>query len=172
MLPIISELCKKYEVIPVMSANADKPNRFVDIDEYKAKIKELSGNNIITTITSAETLSSRKDIVASVVCPATGNTIAKLALAITDTPVCMSVKALLRNSKPCIIGISTNDALSGNAKNIGELLNRKNYYFIPFSQDAPAQKPFSVVCDFSKAVPTIESALQGKQIQPIIDLSI
>ena len=151
-----------------MSENAVRINRFVDIEEFKNYLKSTTGNNIITTIAGSETLSSKKDIVASAVVPATGNTIAKLANAVTDTPVTMAVKALLRNSKPCIVGISTNDALSGNASNIGTLLNRKNYYFVPFSQDDPNNKPFSMVCDFSKTAETIEAALKGRQIQPVV----
>lgn len=169
LLPVLEGLVKNYNVIPVMSQAALAPNRFGDINEFKAKIQELTGNVIITTIAGSETLSSRKDIVASAVCPATGNTIAKLAKAITDTPVCMAVKALLRNSKPCIMGISTNDALSGNAENIGVLLNRKNYYFVPFSQDDYINKPFSMVCDFSQLEVTIDTALCGKQLQPIFN---
>ena len=168
LIPVVEELCHKYNVVPVMSENAVKQNRFVNIEEFKTRLRELCGNSIVSTIAGSETLSSRKDIVASAVVPATGNTIAKLANAITDTPVTMAVKALLRNSKPCVIGISTNDALSGNAVNIGSLLNRKNYYFVPFGQDAPEAKPFSCVCDFGKVGNTIEKALDGKQIQPII----
>lgn len=168
VLPAIEDMCERYNVIPVMSESAIKTNRLIDIEVFKARLRSLCGNNIITTIAGSETLSSRKDIVASAVVPATGNTIAKLANAITDTPVTMAVKALLRNSKPCIIGISTNDALSGNAANIGLLLNRKNYYFVPFGQDAPDSKPFSMVCDFSKVTETIVHAVRTKQLQPIV----
>jgi dipicolinate synthase subunit B len=168
MLPVVEELRQAYEIVPVMSENALKPNRFVDIEQFKVQLRELCGNNIITTIAGCEVLSARKDVVASVVIPATGNTIAKLAGAITDTPITMAVKALLRNSKPCIIGISTNDALSGNASNIGLLLNRKNYFFVPFGQDDYINKPFSMVCDFGKVVEAVEGALQGKQVQPIV----
>ena len=168
LLPVLRDLGAKYDLIPVLSPNANLPNRFTDIEKFRTDIREICGNAIITTIAGAEVLASNKRIAATVVLPATGNTIAKLTSAITDTCVCMAVKALLRNSKPCIIGISTNDALSGNATNIGTLLNRKNYYFIPFSQDDPMNKPFSVVCDFSKAGEAIEAALKGKQLQPII----
>lgn len=168
LMPIIKDLVKKYDVIPVLSTNANLPNRFVDIEKFRTDLRDICGKPLITTIAGSELLSSNKRIVASLVLPATGNTIAKLANAVTDTPVCMAVKALLRNAKPCIIGLSTNDALSGNAANIGILLNRKNYYFIPFSQDDPANKPFSMICDFAKAVETIDAALKGKQLQPII----
>lgn len=168
LLPVLTELVKTYDVIPVLSESAGRPNRFTNIDEFKESLREITGNKLVTHIAGSELLSANKRIVASVVFPATGNTIAKLAGAITDTPVTMAVKALLRNSKPCIIGISTNDALSGNAANIGLLLNRKNYYFVPFSQDDFVNKPFSCVCDFSKVGATIELALKGRQLQPII----
>jgi dipicolinate synthase subunit B len=168
LLPVLEQLVEKYDVIPCLSANADQPNRFTNIDEFKRNLKQMTGNNLITHIAASELLSANKRVVASVVFPATGNTIAKLANAVTDTPVTMAVKALLRNSKPCIVGISTNDALSGQAENIGKLLARKNYYFVPFSQDDHVQKPFSMVCDFSKVSETIDAALQGKQLQPII----
>jgi len=168
LLPVLEDIVKKYNVIPVLSPNANLPNRFVDIEDFRGKLVKLCGHPIITTIAGAETLASNKKIVASVVLPATGNTVSKLANAVTDTCVCMAVKALLRNAKPCILGISTNDGLSGNASNIGLLLNRKNYYFIPFGQDDTVNKPYSLVCDFSKAVTTIDAALNGKQIQPIL----
>ena len=168
LLPVVRELAEKYNVIPVLSANANQKNRFTDIDQFKTELSQITGNNILTTIAQTETLSSNKTIVASIVLPATGNTIAKLANAVTDTPATMAVKALLRNNKPCVIGISTNDALSGNAANIGTLLNRKNYYFIPFSQDDHRAKPFSCVCDFSKTLRTLTKALKGNQLQPIL----
>ena len=103
-----------------------------------------------------------------VILPSTGNTIAKLAQGITDTPVLMATKSHLRNNKAVVIAVSTNDALSGNASNIGILLNRKNYYFVPFSQDDSKKKPFSMVFNEERVVDTIYLALEGKQIQPII----
>jgi len=172
VLSVVKELKQKYDVIPVISPNANVPNRFCDIEKFRAELVEICGRPVVTTIAGAEVLSSNKNIVASVVLPATGNTIAKLAGAITDTPVTMAVKALLRNCKPCVIGVSTNDALSGNAANIGKLLQRKNYYFVPFSQDAPAVKPFSIVCDFDKVAATLEEAMKGRQLQPVIAKSL
>jgi len=168
LLPILEELAERYDVIPCFSENGARPNRFVNANEFKQRVIDITGNKIIDSITKAELLSSNKRVVASVVFPATGNTIAKLACAITDTPVTMVVKALLRNGKPCVIGMSTNDALSGQAENIGKLLARKNYYFVPFSQDDPVGKPFSMICDFSKVGETIDWALKGVQMQPII----
>jgi len=168
LLPIIKRLSQSYNIIPCLSTNASVPNRFVDMVWYKKELVQLTGNQIINTIAGAELLSSNKKIVASLVFPATGNTVAKLANGITDTPVTMAVKALLRNSKPCVLGISTNDGLSGNAENIGRLLNRKNYFFVPYSQDDAISKPFSLVCDFDMVENTLMDALKGNQIQPIL----
>ncbi|MDR0462039.1 MAG: dipicolinate synthase subunit B [Christensenellaceae bacterium] len=169
LMPILHDLTEKFNVIPVLSQNANLPNRFTDIEIFRKDLAEICKHPVITTIAGAETLASNKKIVASVVLPSTGNTIAKLAGAVTDTCVTMAVKALLRNGKPCVMGISTNDGLMGNATNIGMLLNRKNYYFIPFGQDDYVNKPYSLVCDFSKTVETVTMALQGKQLQPILN---
>ena len=103
-----------------------------------------------------------------VIAPCTGNTLAKLANGITDSPVLMATRSHLRNNLPVVIGISTNDGLSGSAENIGKLLNRNNYYFIPFRQDNPITKPRSLVADFKYLIPTIEQALEGEQIEPIL----
>lgn len=103
-----------------------------------------------------------------VVAPCSGNTIAKLANSIIDTPAVMAIKSHLRNHRPLVIGISTNDGLSGSAENIGKLLNRKNYYFVPFTQDNPITKPTSIVFKFDYLIPTIKGALENKQIQPVI----
>lgn len=168
LLPILKELVQEFEIIPVISPNADVPNRFTNIEDFKQQIRTLTGHNIITNIAGAETLSSNKRLRCSVIFPATGNTIAKLTHGVTDTCVLMAAKALLRNGKPCVIGLSTNDALSGNAKNIGELLNRKNLYFVPFGQDDYIAKPYSCVCDFTKVSATIKAALNGQQLQPLL----
>jgi dipicolinate synthase subunit B len=168
LMPILKDLANNFNVIPVLSPNANLPNRFTDIEKFREDIVQICNHPIITTIAGAETLSANKKITASLVLPATGNTLAKLANAVTDTCVTMAVKALLRNAKPCILGISTNDGLSGNAMNIGLLLNRKNYYFVPFGQDDPINKPYSLVCDFSKTIETISFAIGGKQLQPIL----
>lgn len=168
LLPILKTMVKHYEIIPVLSPNADQPNRFTNINDFKQQIRDLTGHNIITNIAGAETLSSNQRVLASVIFPATGNTIAKLTHGITDTCVLMAAKALLRNNKPCIIGLSTNDALSGNAQNIGTLLNRRNFYFVPFGQDDIVKKPYSCVCDFTKVIATIDAALKGEQLQPLL----
>lgn len=168
LIKLLDRLVGQYEIFPVISPNANVPNRFIDNLTFQSEIRRLTGHEIITNIAGAERLSSMSQLKGSIVFPATGNTIAKLTHGITDTCVLMAVKALLRNDKPCIVGLATNDALSGNAKNIGELMNRRNYYFVPFRQDAPVTKPHSCVCDFDMLLPTIECALKGQQIQPML----
>ncbi len=168
LLPILKEMAQEFEIIPVLSPNANQPNRFTNIEEFKQQIRTITGHNIITNIAGAETLSSNHRLRASVIFPATGNTLGKLAHGIIDTCVLMAVKALLRNNKPCIIGLSTNDALSGSAENIGRLLNRKHIYFVPFGQDDVVAKPYSCVCDFTQINATIRAALKGEQLQPIL----
>lgn len=168
LIAVLEELVQHYEIFPVISPNANVPNRFVDNLSFQADVRRLTGHEIITTIAGAERLSSMPQLLGSIVFPATGNTMAKLAHGITDTCVLMAVKALLRNNKPCIVGFATNDALSGSAKNIGELLNRRNFYFVPFRQDQPIAKPYSCICDFDKVVATVDAALQGQQIQPLL----
>ncbi|MCM1404221.1 MAG: dipicolinate synthase subunit B [Prevotella sp.] len=168
LIAVLEKLVQRYEIIPVISPNANVPNRFVDNLTFQADLRRLTGHELITTIAGAERLSSISKIRGSLVFPATGNTIAKLAHGITDTCVLMAVKALLRNNKPCVVGFATNDALSGSAKNIGELFNRRNFYFVPFRQDQPITKPYSCICDFDKVVATVDAALQGQQIQPLL----
>ena len=168
LIPILNALVQHYEIYPVLSPNANVPNRFIDNITFQDEIRRLTGHEIVTTIAGAERLSSMAKLKGSIVFPATGNTLAKLTYGITDTCVLMAVKALLRNNKPCVVGLSTNDALGANARNIGELLNRRNYYLVPFRQDQPIAKPNSCVCDFGQVVATVEAALQGKQIQPVL----
>ena len=125
-------------------------------------------DDIIHTIQGAEPIGPKKLTDIMVIAPCSGNTIAKLANGITDTPVLMATKSHLRNNNPVVIAISTNDGLSGSAENIGKLLNRNNYFFVPFKQDNPITKPRSLVADFKYLIPTIEKALDKEQIEPII----
>ena len=156
-------------VYPIASYNVLKEeNRFSTPKKIKEELEHLTENEIIDTISKAEPIGPKSLIDIMVILPCTGNTIAKLAQGITDTPVLMATKSHLRNNKAVVIAVSTNDALSGNASNIGMLLNRKNYYFVPFSQDDSKTKPFSMVFNEEKVVDTICLALEGKQIQPII----
>ena len=157
------------DIIPIMSFNSYKLNtRFGKAEDFIKDIEIATGNNIIHTIAEAEPIGPKKLTDVMVVCPCTGNTISKLANDIIDTPATMAVKSHLRNNLPVIIAVSTNNALSSNAENIGKLLNRKNYYFVPFKQDNPITKPRSIVADFDMLEKTIESALNNEQISPIL----
>ena len=157
------------EVVPIMSYNAyNLDTKFGNASDHIDRIKQITGKDIIHTIQEAEPIGPKKMTDIMLICPCSGNTIAKLANGITDTPVAMSAKSHLRNQRPLVIAISTNDALSGSAENIGKLLNRKNYYFVPFRQDNPITKPTSLVFDSNMVIDTIEKALEGEQIQPVI----
>lgn len=157
------------EIFPIMSFNSyNLDSKFGNAKNFIKKIEELTKNNIIHTIPEAEPIGPRKMFDILIVAPCSGNTIAKLSNDIIDTPVTMAVKSHLRNEKPVVIAISTNNALSGAAENIGRLLNRKNYYFVPFKQDNPITKPNSLVFDPTYIKRTLEEALDNHQIQPII----
>lgn len=156
-------------VIPIMSFNARAiDTRFGKADEFTERIEAITGNNVISTIEDAEPIGPKNMTDIMIVLPCTGNTLAKLAQGLYDTPVTLAVKSHLRNQKPVLIGVSSNDSLSASAKNIGALLNYKHYYFVPMTQDDPIKKPFSIVCDFDKTYKAAELAMKGKQIEPII----
>ncbi len=169
---VISEievLSKTYDIIPIMSESVyNTDTRFADAKELIMRVADCTGRDIIHTVKGAEPIGPKKLCDALVIAPTTGNTLAKLACGITDSAVTMAAKAHLRNDRPLIIALSTNDALSGSAKNIGALLNVKNVYFVPFSQDDPKTKPRSCIADFSLIEKTVLSALKNEQIQPII----
>ncbi|NLW44680.1 MAG: dipicolinate synthase subunit B [Syntrophomonadaceae bacterium] len=143
-------------------------NRFHTVDELKKEIATITDKPIITTITDAEPIGPNKLFDVLVVAPCTGNTLAKMANAITDTPALMAIKAQLRNQRPVIIALSTNDGLGCNARNLGYLLNAKNVYFVPFRQDDPYNKSTSLVADMDRLFDTVVYALKGKQLQPLL----
>ena len=156
-------------IIPVMSNNAySLDTRFGKAEDIRNEIEKICERKIIATITAAEPIGPQRLTDVMVVLPCSGNTLAKLANGIYDTPVTLAVKSHLRNQRPVVIGVSSNDSLSATAKNIGILLNNKHYYFIPMKQDDPVKKPFSVVCDFTALGQTIDAALNGKQLQPML----
>ncbi len=156
-------------IYPIFSNNSQKINsRFGNAADFLNKMKYMTGNDPITTIEDAEPIGPKKYLDVLAIVPCTGNTLAKLANGITDTPVLMAAKAHLRNGKPLVISISTNDGLSMNLKNIGLVLNTKNIYFVPFGQDSPKGKPNSLVAHTNLLKETIEYALEGEQIQPVI----
>lgn len=171
VFPHIEALAKEgADIYPIVSYSVDSfDTRFGKAEEWKNKLKEITGKDIISTIVDAEPVGPQLKMDIMIVAPCTGNTIAKLANAITDTPVTMACKAHLRNQRPLVLAIATNDALGANAKNIGLLLNTKNVYFVPFGQDAPIGKPNSMIANFDKIKATLEEALKGKQIQPILE---
>ncbi len=159
----------KINVVPIMSETVyNTDNRFNKADELIEKVREITGKEIIHTITGAEPIGPKKLLDVLIVSPCTGNTLAKIANGITDSSVTMAVKAHLRNNKPVVLAIATNDALGGSAINIGKLLNTKNIYFVPFGQDDPKHKANSLIADFDKILETIFHAISGEQIQPIL----
>lgn len=157
------------EITPIMSEiSVVQDTRFGEAEVFANRIEKICGKKIISSINDAEPVGPKGLFDVMVIAPCTGNTLAKLANGITDTAVTMAAKAHLRNERPLILAISTNDALSGSAKNIGELLVRKNVYFVPFRQDDPFNKPRSCISDFAYIEDTIEQAEQGRQLQPIL----
>ena len=169
-IPKMKELIDKgADIIPIMSYNSYKMDtKFGKAQDFINKIETITGKKIIHTIQGAEPIGPKALTDIMVVAPCSGNTMAKLACDIIDTPATMAVKSHLRNNLPVVIAPSTNNGLGANAVNIANLLNRKNYYFVPFRQDNPITKPRSVIFDFDYLIKTIESALDGKQIQPIL----
>ncbi len=169
-IPKMKELVKQgAKVIPIMSYNAyNLDTKFGKAQEFIEEIEEITGKEIIHTIQGAEPIGPKKMTDIMVIAPCSGNTMAKLAYDIIDTPAVMAAKSHLRNNRPLVIAASTNNGLSGNAENIGRLLNRKNYYFVPFKQDNPISKPRSIVFEFEYLIRTIKAALDGEQISPIL----
>ena len=162
-------LAEKYELVPVMSETAaETDSRFGRASEHIKRLMQLTGRTVVTTIVEAEPLGPAEPLDALLIAPCTGNTLAKLALGVTDSAVTMAAKAHLRNGRPLVIAFSTNDGLSGSAGSIARLLNRKNVYFVPFRQDDPLKKPNSLQSDFSLMDDALCAALKGRQLQPLL----
>ena len=169
VFPVMELLAREHTLIPIFSeASFAVDSRFGTAAEHFETVRKICGREPIHTIAGAEPIGPKKLLDVLVISPCTGNTLAKLAHSIADTPVTMAAKSHLRNGRPVVVAVSTNDALAGAAENIGKLLGRKNYYFVPFRQDDPMKKPTSMVADFNKIPETIESAHRGVQIQPIL----
>lgn len=170
ILEVLKKLSEKdYNIIPIFSEKTSTlDNRFQKADDFIKEVQKITGNRGIFTIPEAEPIGPKAFLDVLVIAPCTGNTLAKLCHGITDSPVLMAAKAHLRNEKPLIISISTNDALGMNFKNLGELMNTKNIYFVPFGQDNPVKKTNSMIAHVELIPQTIEAALKREQLQPVI----
>lgn len=170
VLRALEDLTAVYEtVIPIVSEiSAFTDTRFGSSEDLLERLEDLTGQEVLCDIPSVEPIGPKKLLDALVIAPATGNTIAKLANGIADTAVTMAAKSHLRNGRPVVVAVSSNDGLAAGAKNIGELLVRKHYYFVPFGQDNAAAKPCSLVADFEKIPETVDAALRGEQLQPVL----
>ena len=168
-LQALEVLAGRYaNIIPIFSeASATLDTRFGRATEHIARAEQICGRPALRSLTDAEPIGPKKLLDLLIVAPCTGNTLGKLANGITDTSVTLAVKAHLRNARPVVLAVSTNDALANAGKNIGSLLNSKNIYFVPMRQDAPEQKPCSIVADFSRLTDTVQSALSARQLQPL-----
>lgn len=169
VFPVMEALAEKHTIIPIFSdISYTTDSRFGTHSDHINRAEQICGHEVLHTIPQVEPIGPKGLLDALVIAPCTGNTLAKLAHSIADGPVTMAAKSHLRNGRPVIVAVSTNDALAGAAENIGKLLGRKHYYFVPFGQDSPEKKPTSMVADFQKIPDTLALALEGKQIQPII----
>ncbi len=166
----LEKLCKSgEEVIPIMSYNViSTDTRFGKAEDFIARAEKLCNNKVVSTLKDAEPLGPKIKLDCLCICPCTGNTLAKLSHGICDTPVTLSAKAHLRNDRPLVIALASNDSLSANAENFGRMLARRNVFFVPLRQDDALKKPRSLVCDFTRLGQTIEKATKGEQIQPIL----
>ena len=168
-IPILID--NNINLLPIFSYSVSEyDTRFGSAKDFCDKITLLTKHTPIKTIKDAEPIGPNNSLDIMIIAPCTGNTLSKLNNAITDTPVLMAAKAHLRNNKPLIIAVSTNDALGNSFKNIAELINKKNIYFVPFGQDNPSKKPNSLISNLSLLMPTIEHAIKGQQYQPILTM--
>ncbi len=170
VIPQIKSLKEKgIDVYPIMSEiSYSTDTRFGKSEDFVREIEEICSRKVISTVRDAEPIGPKKMLDILIIAPCTGNTLAKLANGIADTSVTLATKAHLRNGRPVLIGVSTNDALGGAAKNIGSLMNYKNMFFIPMRQDEPEGKPNSIVADFTQTYEAMLKALENKQLQPMI----
>ena len=169
VFPVMEQLSREHKLTPIFSDAAyGVDSRFGAAKEHIAMAESICGTPPLHTIAQVEPVGPKKLFDILIIAPCTGNTLAKLAHSIADTPVTMAAKSHLRNARPILIAVSTNDALAGAAENIGKLLARKHYYFVPFGQDDAVNKPTSMVADFAEIPQAMAEALQGRQIQPIL----
>ena len=168
VLAEMEKLSQIYDITPIMSEGASSiDSRFGKAEDFIRRITEICGKAPITTITDAEPLGPKAPLDAMIICPCTGNTLAKLASGVTDSAVCMAAKAHLRGDRPLLLALASNDAMSANLQNIATLLNRKNVFFVPVRQDDPTSKPHSLVAEFSLVPGALEQALAGRQMRKL-----
>ena len=161
-------LARGYDVVPIVSERVwETDTRFGTAQALRQSLYAKCGNEVVHTIRDAEPLGPARPLSALVICPCTGNTLAKLAAGVTDSAVCMAAKAHLRSYRPLLIALASNDAMSANLQNIATLLNRKNVFFVPVRQDDPASKPHSLVADFVQVPTALEQALAGRQMRKL-----
>ena len=169
VFPIMATLSEKHRLIPIFSSSAYSiDSRFGTAQSHIRQAAEICGSEPLHTVEAVEPIGPKKMLDVLIIAPCTGNTLAKLAHSIADGPVTMAAKSHLRNGRPILLAVSTNDGLAGAAENIGKLLARKHYFFVPFGQDDPIGKPTSLVADFSKIPESLALAADGKQLQPIL----
>lgn len=169
VFPVLEALAKEHRIIPIFSpVSYSTDTRFGTAEAHLQKAEAICGNPVLHTIAQVEPIGPKKMLDAMIIAPCTGNTLAKLAHSIADTSVTMAAKSHLRNGRPVLIAVSTNDALGGAAENIGRLLARKHYYFVPYRQDDAIQKPTSMVADFTRIPDALAAAMEGRQLQPLL----
>ena len=169
VFPVLEALAKEHRIIPIFSpVSYSTDTRFGTAEAHLQKAEAICGNPVLHTIAQVEPIGPKKMLDALIIAPCTGNTLAKLAHSIADTSVTMATKSHLRNGRPVLLAVSTNDALGGAAENIGRLLARKHYYFVPYRQDDAIQKPTSMVADFTRIPDALAAAMEGRQLQPLL----
>lgn len=167
--PVMKTLSETYDIVPIFSHSAyTMDSRFGTAQSHIRMAEDICGRSPLFSVEQVEPIGPKKLLDALIIAPCTGNTLAKLAHSIADGPVTMAAKSHLRNGRPVLVAISTNDALAGAAENIGKLLSRKHYFFVPFGQDSPESKPTSIVADFSQIPAALQCALEHRQLQPIL----
>ena len=165
---VLPALADRFQLIPILSEHAREDSRFGSGTAWLSRLEAVCGRAPILTIHEAEPLGPSGALDVLAILPCTGNTLGKLAHGITDTAVTMAAKGHLRNGKPLLLGVSTNDGLGASAENIGRLLVRKHIYFVPFGQDDPVNKPTSLSLDYDRILPAVEAAREGRQLQPVL----
>lgn len=158
-----------YDVVPIASYNALQPNRVFGKDELNDELKRITGKDVLSDVFSVEPLGPNNTLDILAIAPLTGTSLSNIAKGVSDTSVTMAAKCTMRNQKPVVIAISTNDGLGANFPNVATLFNTKGIYFVPFGQDDPINKHNSLVANFDLLIPTVEAALEGKQYQPVLE---